>query len=155
MAYAYDAALELRRRQQLPPGNIFQSPSSFPISEMTSIGMMTTPQVLSQGMTVVATGSTANLTLLSFATSEPVIPKTDISVYRIAALRSGGMNIADILSDFPGLTERQVNDAEQYAKDIPYYGKPYPKRTLKHFLRKGSFRRLKQELATIEDASTF
>lgn len=81
---------------------------------------------------------------------DPYIEGTDISVYRIAALIDGGVSVSEILTDFPSLTRRQVEDAEEYAKKHPYSGKQYPKKTFKHFLRKRTFQRLDRELSQIE-----
>jgi uncharacterized protein (DUF433 family) len=100
---------------------------------------------------VTATFSAGNTFVVptTATTAEPVISGTEISIHRIAALREGGMTVPQILVDFPGLTTEQVESAERQARYTPYFGTPYPRKTLKHFLRKGAFRRLKQELDEI------
>ncbi len=82
-------------------------------------------------------------------TPEPIIPGTNIPVYMVSALLDGGMSVSAVLKDFPSLTRSQVEDAKKYARANPHLGKPYPKKTLKHFLRKGTFRRLQRELTEI------
>lgn len=89
------------------------------------------------------------LAVTVMSTGEPVIPNTDISVHRISALRAGGMSVAEIMSDFPGLTRRQIEAAVRQSRETPYHGTPYPRKTVKHFLRRGSFGRLKRELAEV------
>jgi uncharacterized protein (DUF433 family) len=142
MAFAYD----IPTSPPLPSGT---GPTFTRVSN-TGTDLISTAAILSQAyeeqQRMMPAGAIATITI---ATVEPVIPGTDISVHRIAALRAGGMSIPEILTDFPGLTRQQVKGAEKQAQAVPYFGKPYPRRTLKHFLRKGAFRRLKQELAEI------
>jgi len=61
---------------------------------------------------------------------EPVIKGTDINAYRIAALHDG-MTVAEILRDYPSLSEQQVHAAKAYAESHPKSGRPYPKTTAK------------------------
>jgi hypothetical protein len=60
------------------------------------------------------------------------------------------MSVPEILADFPSLTRAKIESAEAHARAVPFFGKPYPTRTFKHFLRKGTFRRLKKELEKIQ-----
>jgi uncharacterized protein (DUF433 family) len=80
---------------------------------------------------------------------DPIIEGTGIHVYRISALLDGGMTISQVLQDFPSLTVDKIILARAFAKAHPNFGKQYPKRSLKGLLRRGSFCRLKKELAEV------
>lgn len=66
---------------------------------------------------------------------EPLIKGTDVEAYRIAALVEGGMEVAEVVRDYPGLTREGVENAVRYAKSRPKQGRPYPGRTAKAALR--------------------
>jgi len=74
------------------------------------------------------------LKLIDASGPEPVIRGTGINAYRIAAL-GDGMSVAEILEDYPALTERQVQAAKAYAESSPKAGRPYPKSTAKRAMR--------------------
>jgi uncharacterized protein (DUF433 family) len=78
--------------------------------------------------------------------SEPMIPGTDIPLYRISALLDGGMSQKEVLEDFPSLTASQVALAREYAKKYPNKGYPYPKQSLKRLLRNSGFAKVEREL---------
>ncbi|MFP1133170.1 DUF433 domain-containing protein [Asticcacaulis sp. W401b] len=67
---------------------------------------------------------------------------TDISVYRVAALKSA-QTLDEILEDYPSLTRAQVERAVAFSKASPKRGKPYPgvslKRALSHLAELGAF----------------
>ncbi len=130
-------------------GQIFEAASNESFSGIPA-GMTVLSEIISGWGGVTEITPTVLKTVVTFSTGEEVIPDTDISVYRMLALRDGGMSVAEIMIDFPGLSERQIEAAVLRARSEPYYGKRYPRKTLKHFLRKGSFGRLKRELAEIE-----
>lgn len=60
-----------------------------------------------------------------------------VEAHRIAALVAGGMNVDEILEDYPNLGRPQVEAAVQYARTKPKQGRPYPNRTAKSVLRNG------------------
>jgi uncharacterized protein (DUF433 family) len=62
---------------------------------------------------------------------DPVLRGTDIEVYRVSALLNGGSSVADIIQDYPSLTETQVELARDYARAIPKKGRPYPSTSFK------------------------
>lgn len=64
---------------------------------------------------------------------EVVFRKTEIPVYPVAALAKG-QSVAEILQDYPGLTEGQVKIAVDYATAYPKSGRQYPARSLKRTL---------------------
>lgn len=106
-------------------------------------------QASTGALSAFATVSFQNTGIFTVGNSEPLIPGTEISIFRISALRDGGTSVSEIMEDFPSLTRAQIEYAEQIAQAFPLMLNAYPKRTLKHFLRKGTFRRLKKELAEI------
>lgn len=61
---------------------------------------------------------------------DPVLKDSNISVYLLAALAEG-QSMNEILEDFPGLTERKVQLALDYARAYPKKGRPYPQRSFK------------------------
>jgi len=65
--------------------------------------------------------------------NEPVIRGTDIPAYVIAALTSG-QTTAEIIEDYPKLTEAQIAAASEYAKIYPKPGRPLPMRSFKRML---------------------
>jgi len=48
---------------------------------------------------------------------KPVITGTRISVYDVLSWFANGMTVAEILADFPELTENQIKAALSYAAD--------------------------------------
>jgi uncharacterized protein (DUF433 family) len=60
-----------------------------------------------------------------------------VEAHRIAALVAGGMELAEILEDYPNLGPDQVEAASRYALVVPNPGRPYPDRTAKSVLRRG------------------
>lgn len=73
---------------------------------------------------------------------EARIKGTTIEAHRIAALLDGGMTVADVLGDYPSLTEAQVLAAKAYADANPKPGRPYPAQTAKAALRNAGLKRL-------------
>ena len=71
--------------------------------------------------------------LIDTTGDEPVIKGTGISAYRIAALHDG-MTVAEVLRDYPTLSEHQVHAAKAYAESHPKAGRPYPKSTAKKIM---------------------
>lgn len=72
--------------------------------------------------------------LIDSTGEEPVIKGTDISAYRIAALHDG-MEVEEILLDYPSLSQQQVLAAKAYAESHPKPGRPYPTTTVKKSMR--------------------
>jgi uncharacterized protein (DUF433 family) len=66
---------------------------------------------------------------------EAILKGTDVEVYRIAALLSGGLSEEEVRADYPSLTLQQIRDASDYAKAHPKVGRPYPKTTFKRAMR--------------------
>jgi uncharacterized protein (DUF433 family) len=64
---------------------------------------------------------------------EPVLKGAEIPVYAIAGL-ARGQTVAEILEDYPSLTEAQVNTAIDYARAYPKAGRPYPATSLKRMI---------------------
>jgi hypothetical protein len=60
-----------------------------------------------------------------------------VEAHRIAALVEGGMPIAEVMRDYPGLTRAQVEAAVAYARAYPKQGHPFPGRSVKSVLRQG------------------
>ncbi len=60
---------------------------------------------------------------------------TRIEAFRIAALLDGGMTVAEVLHDYPSLSERQVLAAKAYAEINPKVGRPFPRTTAKAAMR--------------------
>lgn len=66
---------------------------------------------------------------------EAVLKGSDIEVYRIAALLSGGMSPEEICEDYPSLTPEMLTIARSYAEAYPKTGRPYPAKTVKRALK--------------------
>lgn len=66
---------------------------------------------------------------------DPLIKKTDIPVYRVAALVPDDGNLEQAKEAFPSLTEQQIEDAVTYMKTWPKSGHPYPSTSLKRQLK--------------------
>jgi uncharacterized protein (DUF433 family) len=66
-----------------------------------------------------------------------LIRGTDIEAHRIAALIEGGTPIIEVMRDYPGLAQAQIEAAVAYAKAHPKQGRPFPGRTVKSVLRHG------------------
>jgi uncharacterized protein (DUF433 family) len=81
---------------------------------------------------------------------DPKIGAANVPIYRISALRDGGMSEEQIAEDFPSLTREQIDWAIAYAQIYPNYGKQYPKQSLKRLLRKSGFHRINKELADLK-----
>jgi uncharacterized protein (DUF433 family) len=64
---------------------------------------------------------------------DPVIRDTNVSVYVVAAL-TRGETVAEIIDDYPGLTQAQIEAAVEYAKVYPKPGRPLPARSFKKML---------------------
>lgn len=73
---------------------------------------------------------------------EARIKGTTIEAHRIAALLDGGMTVAEVLGDYPSLTEAQILAAKAYADANPKPGRPYPPQTAKSALRNTDLKRL-------------
>jgi len=77
---------------------------------------------------------------VTFSTAaNPIIPGTTIPVYKVAALLEGGASVDSVKEDYPSLTAGQIEDARAYAKANPYFGRPYPKISLKKAMRDMDF----------------
>jgi len=72
--------------------------------------------------------------LIDSTGDEPVIRGTDISAFRIAALHEG-MEVEEILLDYPSLSRQQVLAAKAYSASHPKPGRPYPTTTVKKTMR--------------------
>lgn len=68
--------------------------------------------------------------LVEGASGDPTFKGTGISVYVIASL-AGGQSVSEILEDYPGLKEKQVELAVAYASAYPKKGRPYPRQSFK------------------------
>lgn len=66
---------------------------------------------------------------------EAVLKGSNVEVYRIAALLSGGVRPEDILEDYPSLDAAAIATAKAYAEAYPKVGRPYPAGTVKRALR--------------------
>jgi uncharacterized protein (DUF433 family) len=66
---------------------------------------------------------------------EPVIKGTSIEVHRVAALLDAGVEVKDVLRDYPSLTEQKVIAAKAFAEAHPKTGRPYPKQSAKAAMR--------------------
>lgn len=74
---------------------------------------------------------------------DPLIPGTNIPIYRIAALLSGGMPVKEVAEDFPSLNEQQIMRAQEYAlANPPSPAIRYPKQSMKRLLRRSGFTNL-------------
>jgi uncharacterized protein (DUF433 family) len=65
--------------------------------------------------------------------ADPVIRGTNVSAYVIAALAQGE-TFSEIIDDYPGLTQGQIEAATAYAKVYPRPGHPLPTRSFKKML---------------------
>lgn len=65
--------------------------------------------------------------------ADPVIRGTGVSAYVIAAL-SQDETTEEIVEDYPGLTQAQIEAATEYAKVYPRPGRPLPTRSFKKML---------------------
>jgi uncharacterized protein (DUF433 family) len=65
--------------------------------------------------------------------ADPVIRGTSVSAYVIADL-AHGETIAEIIDDYPNLTQAQIESAIEYAKVHPKPGRPLPTRSFKKVL---------------------
>jgi uncharacterized protein (DUF433 family) len=68
--------------------------------------------------------------IVAGSVGDPVIKGTDISVYRVAALAET-LKVAQILQDYPRLSEKKVERAIDYARAYPKLGRPYPTTSFK------------------------
>jgi uncharacterized protein (DUF433 family) len=66
---------------------------------------------------------------------EAVLRGTEVEVYRVAALVSGGMTPEQICEDYPTLTPEAVATASVYAGAHPKAGRPYPSNTVKRAIK--------------------
>lgn len=66
---------------------------------------------------------------------EAVLKSTNVEVYRIAALLSGGLTPQEIGEDYPSLTQEQIATAKAYSEAHPKPGRPYPGTTAKRALK--------------------
>jgi len=66
---------------------------------------------------------------------EPVLKGTNVEVYRIAALLSGGASPEAIAEDYPSLTHYLIATAKAYGLAYPKPGRPYPAKTAKRALK--------------------
>jgi uncharacterized protein (DUF433 family) len=67
------------------------------------------------------------------ADGEAMLKGAAIPVYAIAGL-ARGQTVAEILEDYPSLTEAQVQTAIDYAQAYPKSGRPYPAASLKRMI---------------------
>lgn len=70
--------------------------------------------------------------------ADATIRGVGIEAHRIAALIEGGMQRDEVLRDYPNLTGAQIDAAVAYARANPKQGRPYPGRTSKSALRRGT-----------------
>ena len=66
---------------------------------------------------------------------EAILKGTNLEVYRIAALLSGGLSEEEVRADYPSLSPEHLTDAKAYAEAHPKTGRPYPKNTFKRAMR--------------------
>jgi uncharacterized protein (DUF433 family) len=66
---------------------------------------------------------------------EAVLKGSDVEVYRIAALLSGGLSVDQVLADYPSLSRDAIEAARAYAEAHPKPGRPYPRVTAKRALQ--------------------
>ena len=67
------------------------------------------------------------------AGGEAMLKGAAVPVYAIAGL-ARGQSVAEILEDYPSLTEAQVRTAIDYAQAYPKPGRPYPATSLKRMI---------------------
>ena len=67
------------------------------------------------------------------AGADPVLRGTNVPVHIIAALAHGETH-AEIIDDYPSLTQAQIEAAIEYAKVYPKPGRPLPARSFKRML---------------------
>ena len=125
-------------------GQVFGGTSSTGINT-TAERSRAVVQLSAQGLMGAIPEFSATVTL-TVATTEPVIPDTNIPLYRVTALLDGGMTVAQVKEDFPSLTVTQIEQARDYANVFPNYGRQYPRKSLKRLLRKSGFHRINNEL---------
>jgi uncharacterized protein (DUF433 family) len=80
------------------------------------------------------------------ANGEPVLKGSEIEIYRIAALLSGGMSIEDIQQDYPSLSRDAIETAKAFAETYPKPGRPYPRTTAKRALQGAGLEELDEVL---------
>jgi uncharacterized protein (DUF433 family) len=80
--------------------------------------------------------------VISTLPPEPLIDGTNIPVFRIAALLRGGMTVIQVMEDFPSLTRREIEEAEEYADEHENIWKEYPAFSLKRLLQDSGFSKL-------------
>jgi uncharacterized protein (DUF433 family) len=80
------------------------------------------------------------------ADGEPILKGSEIEIYRIAALLSGGMSIEDIRQDYPSLSRDAIETAKAYADAHPKPGRPYPRTTAKRALQGAGLEELDEVL---------
>jgi len=97
---------------------------------------MPPPQVVGAKETLPDIASSGDLSRL--IDEDGNIRGSGVEAHRIAALVAGGMEMAEILEDYPNLGPDQVEAAARYASASPKPGRPYPDRTAKSVLRRGS-----------------
>lgn len=67
--------------------------------------------------------------------ADPFIRGTNVEVYRIAALLTGGATVEEVKEDYPLLAVDQIENARAYAQAIPKLGRPYPSESFKRATR--------------------
>lgn len=60
---------------------------------------------------------------------EPVFPKTRLAVRQVGEMARGGAPIAEILEDYPYLSEKDVEFAKRFAAAYPRVGRPRVRKT--------------------------
>lgn len=76
----------------------------------------------------------------------PALRESGLEVHRIAALSAGGMTVADILADFPNLSQADVDLALSYSEVYPKVGRPFPALTAKRAMQAAGLEALDEVL---------
>lgn len=118
----------------------------------TQFNMMSDQQEVVFNIDLTSSAWTSLGQTITLALADPLIPETDIPLYRIAALLDGNSTLEQVKEDFPSLTADQIVFARDYARQYPNFGRPYPKTSLKRMLRNSGFHQIKKELADIRRA---
>ena len=81
---------------------------------------------------------------------EPVLKRSPVEVYRIAALLAGGLSVDEVREDYPSLRTDEIETARAYAEAHPKSGRPYPRTTVKRALKGAGLEALDEVLGTEE-----
>jgi hypothetical protein len=71
----------------------------------------------------------------------------------VSALLDAGMSVNEVMEDFPSLTNAQIMEARDYARQHPNLGKPYPQMSLKRLLRNSGFAELERASRKVKKGS--